>query len=98
MPTGTLSAASDPARPGTPTATSPDTSAAANPAKWKCATVNDNTVSEYPNSSQPPRSATSASPATDGVTSAVSRAIRAGRNGQSQTLIATTTSARQPVK
>ena len=75
-----MSAAADASRPGAAWATRPETSAAANPAKWKWATVRASTGSSKPISSYPARSATSDSPATAGVTSAVSTATSDGRS------------------
>jgi hypothetical protein len=75
VPSGTLTAAPADALPGSAPATRNATSAAANPAKWKCATVNERTTSSKPNNSYPARSATSALAAITGVPSAVTSAI-----------------------
>ena len=61
MPSGTLSAAKRPAGAADVRQTSPATSAAANPAKWKCGTVSARIGRLKPKSSCPERSATSAS-------------------------------------
>jgi hypothetical protein len=71
VPSGTLIAAAVAARLLLDSTTRQATRAAANPAKWKCATVSDSTVRLKPNSSYDERSATSARAAIAGVTSAV---------------------------